>query len=165
LGNGGVTALTKTRRIGAYSRPTALAKLDGRTREAALLRTTREALVAHVGGQPSAVQSVLIERAAILALRLAVMDAKAPGGALTERDAREYLCWHNAYVRTLRELGIKGVPERGPTLAEVLASMPVSGHVKPARAGETAAGADGTAAPPNPPSGRSVPPDAAAAGA
>jgi hypothetical protein len=36
--------------MGPYSRPHRLAKLDGRTREAALLRKTRARLTEHVGG-------------------------------------------------------------------------------------------------------------------
>jgi hypothetical protein len=91
--------------IGPYSRPPALARLDQRTREAKLLREATADLTAHVGGKPSAVQRRLIERAAMLALRLALMDAKEPHGGLSERDAREYLCWNNAYVRTLAALG------------------------------------------------------------
>ena len=55
--------MSDAHRIGPYSRPHRLAKLDGRTREATVLRETREALIAHIGGQPSAVQAALIERA------------------------------------------------------------------------------------------------------
>ena len=40
--------------IGPYSRPHNLMKVDGRTMEARLIRETREALIAHVGGAPSA---------------------------------------------------------------------------------------------------------------
>jgi hypothetical protein len=99
-----------------------LAKLDGRRKEARLLRDTRAELVEHVGGRPSAVQRRLIERAAMLALRLALMDARAPDGNLSERDAREYLCWNNAYVRTLRELGIQPAAERPMSPADALAA-------------------------------------------
>lgn len=108
--------------IGPYSRPPALAKLDGRRREARLMRDAVSELTRHVGGAPSVVQQRLIHRAAVLALRLAMMDAKAPDGAMSERDAREYLCWHNAYVRTLRQLGLKGAAQKGPDLASYLAS-------------------------------------------
>jgi hypothetical protein len=42
---------------------------------------------------------------------------------MSERNAREYLCWNNAYVRTLRELGVKAITEHaGPTLSEIIAS-------------------------------------------
>ena len=112
--------------IGPYSAPAALAKLDGRRRESRLMRDTVAELTAHVGGSPSMVEQRLIQRAAVLALRLEMMDAKAPDGALSEKDAREYLCWHNAYVRTLREIGVKGSAQRGPDLASYLAQKAAS---------------------------------------
>jgi hypothetical protein len=81
-----------------------LAKLDQRTKEAALMRQTRAALTAHVG-EPSAVQTALIERATWLTLRVAQLDAKMAGGAaFTEHDSRTYLAWSNSLGRTLREL-------------------------------------------------------------
>ncbi len=116
-----------TRSIGPYSRPAALAKWDGRTKEARILRETREALTEHVGGAPSAVQRRLIERAAVLTLRVAQLDAKAAdAGAMTEHDTRTYLAWSNTLTRTLRELGLKGAAERPPSLAEIMA-RPIPG--------------------------------------
>ncbi len=88
-----------------------------------MLKATRADLVRHVGGSPSATQKLLIERAAVLQLRLAMMDrAKSPGGDLSEKSAREYLCWHNSLVRTLRELGLQAAPTPIPTLADHLAA-------------------------------------------
>lgn len=108
-------------RVGPHSRPNALATLDGRRREAKLMSQTRAELIAHVGGKPNAIQRRLIERAAVLALRLALMDAKAPDGGMSEKDAREYLAWSNSYVRTLRELG-PAVAEQRPSLRDYLNS-------------------------------------------
>ena len=131
------TSQANGRTIGPHSRRIALGMIDGRRREARLMREVRDELIQHCGGRPSTVQRKLCERAAVLALRLAMMDAKAPDGSLTERDAREYLCWHNAYVRTLRELGLKGAEEKPPTLAELLATMPAStSHTAPDGAGD-----------------------------
>ena len=85
------------------------------------MREITEELTAHCGGNPSAVQRRLIQRAAILHLRLALMDEQIePDGSITEKHAREYLCWNNAYVRTLRTLGLKGVSS-APSLADYLA--------------------------------------------
>ena len=56
--------------VGPYSKPATLAKLDGRTREARLMRDTRAALTRHVGGSPSATQRMLVERAATLSLHV-----------------------------------------------------------------------------------------------
>lgn len=114
----------RAKRIGgAYSR-IALGDIDGRLREARLMREITDDLTAHCGGKPSAVQRQLIQRAAVLHLRLALMDDQEPDGHMTEKTAREYLCWNNAYCRTLRLLGLKGTPERSPGLAEILAAMP-----------------------------------------
>jgi hypothetical protein len=41
---------------------------------------------------------------------------------MSERNAREYVVWHNAYVRTLRELGMKAAAERAPSLEDYAAS-------------------------------------------
>jgi hypothetical protein len=99
--------------------------IDGRRREAKLMREVVAELTAHIGGRPSAVQKRLIERTAVLQLRLTLMDAQAaPDGTMSERNAREYLCWHNSYVRTLRQLGLKGEPPRQPTLQEILTGAP-----------------------------------------
>lgn len=106
-------------RVGPYSKPNALAALDGRRREAKLIAQTRSELVAHVGGKPNAIQRRLIERAAVLALRLALMDARAPDGNMSEKDTREYLAWSNSYVRTLRELGPASMPTP-PSLRDYL---------------------------------------------
>ena len=95
-----------TRPIGPYCRPVTLAQLDGRTREAALMRRVRTELVAHVGGNPTFPQRLLIERAVILSLRCAQIDAKIlEGQPLTLHDSNFALAWNNALRRTLVELG------------------------------------------------------------
>ena len=117
----GARSYRTPRRVGAHSRRIALGDIDGRLREARLMREITEELTAHCGGHPSAVQRRLIQRAAILHLRLALMDEQIePDGSITEKHAREYLCWNNAYVRTLRTLGLKGVSS-APSLADYLA--------------------------------------------
>jgi hypothetical protein len=94
--------------IGPYSRPNALAKIDGRTQEARLMRQTREALVQHLGGKPSATAKLLIERAVNLQLRIATMDRKfAETGEMTEHDTRTYLAWTGSLSRLCRDLGLK----------------------------------------------------------
>ena len=108
--------------IGPYSRPAALAKLDGRTRESRLLESTRKELVAHVGGSPSATQRALIERCAMLSLHLALMDEKAltNSGRMTELDSRTYLAWSNTLARTMKILGMKGNATKPPSLSDYI---------------------------------------------
>ena len=87
-----------------------------------MMRRIRTELTAHVGGAPSATQRVLIDRAAQLALRLALLDEKmlTPGGAMTEHGSRQYLAWSNALDRAMRTLGLKGAAQRQPSLADVI---------------------------------------------
>jgi len=49
-------------RVGPYSKPNGLAKLDHRTREAKFMAEVRAQLLAHVGGRPTPPQVALIER-------------------------------------------------------------------------------------------------------
>ena len=105
--------------LSPYFQPSTLAKLDGRTRESRLMRRLRADLAAHVGGQPSATQRVLIERAVQLSLQVALMEAKP---TLTDHDGRQYITWTNALTRLMRQMGMKGVAEQPKSLAEHIAS-------------------------------------------
>jgi hypothetical protein len=95
-------------KLGPYSRNATLAKLDGRTREARLVESLRAELTAHVGGAPSTTQRVLIDQAAQLQLRLALMDKDTDKiGTMTERNQVQYLAWSGALTRLLRQIGLK----------------------------------------------------------
>lgn len=114
-----------TKPIGPHSRAGALGALDRRGREARLLQATIDGLLRHLGGAPSIAQRMLVERAGWLTLHLALMDRQAvQDGRLSERNGREFLAWHNSLVKTLRAIGLKGIAERGPSLAEMLAAAP-----------------------------------------
>src|SRR5262250_3403950 len=83
-------------RIGPHSRPQNLVRIDGRTKEAQILRQVKDELIAYVGGHPDAVQRALIERCAWLSLRLAMLDKKiAAGKEFTQIDSNTYLAWNN----------------------------------------------------------------------
>jgi hypothetical protein len=97
-----------TRRIGPYSRPAAIVELDGRTKEALLMARVRDELTAHVGGNPTAVERILIERAVMLSLRCAQLDIKIMSGeVLTQHDNSHALAWNNGLRRCLVDLGLK----------------------------------------------------------
>jgi len=114
-------------RLGPHSRATAFAKLKPRTAEGRLFRHMREELVAHVGGNPSATQSALIDQACWLGLHLALMDRQlAEGRILSERNGRQYLAWSNSRSRLLRQLGLKGTPAPKRSLAEHMAGSGVA---------------------------------------
>ncbi len=107
--------------MAAISARNTLAKLDGRTREARLMESTRNDLVAHVGGAPSATQRAMIERAANLTVRIAIMDRRfAETKQQTEQDSRVYLAWTNTLSKTLRHLGLEGPPAKTKTLQDHL---------------------------------------------
>ena len=108
--------------LGPYSRPKAIAQMDGRTREAKLLRETRADLIAHLGGTATATQRALIDRAAWLTLHVAQLDARtAEGKAMTEHDSRHYLAWSNSLTRTLSAIGLKGTARPAKTLQQHVA--------------------------------------------
>lgn len=101
--------------LGPYSKPARFTSIDGRTREARLMKRVRAALVAHVGGSPTAAQDFLIRRAATLALQIDLMEreAAARGGPMSIGTGRDYLAWSNALERCLRSLGIEGAHVAG----------------------------------------------------
>ncbi len=122
----------KRRRLHPYVDSGALLRADGRTKEARLLFSIREELVEHVGGEPNAVQRALIEQAAQLRLRIALMDRKfAETGVQTELDSRTYLAWTNSYARLLARLGPASPPRQAsPSLRDYLArKKPAAGAV------------------------------------
>jgi len=115
------THAKKIRSVGYETRPDRLAKLDNRTREAALVRRTRDALTAHVKN-PSVVQAALIERAAWMTLRINLLEARfSSGEAMSDHAAKQYIALSNALRRTLDAIGIQATPARPLTLAELIA--------------------------------------------
>ncbi len=95
--------------------------LDGRSRETRLIRQLHAELIRHVGGKPSVTQAAIIDQLVQLRVRIATMDrAFAETGDTTGHDTKTYLAWANSYARLLRHLGLKGVAERPPSLADHL---------------------------------------------
>jgi hypothetical protein len=95
-------------RIGPYSRLPAIVEIDQRTKEAQLMRRVRDELTAHVGGNPSATERILIERAVMLSLRCAQLDIKIMSGeVLTQHDNSHALAWNNGLRRCLVDLGLQ----------------------------------------------------------
>jgi hypothetical protein len=100
--------------------------MDGRSREARLLKSMRADLITHLGGKPSVAQRILIDQAAELRLRIALMEAETlEPGEMTERRQVQFLAWTGALTRLLKDLGLQGVPQAPPSLKEVL-RMPSS---------------------------------------
>ena len=82
--------------------------LDQRRAEAKLMKEEREELSAACG-DPTPLQRKLIERAALLKLRLHLMDkASMEDPVLSERNSRYYLAWSNSYNRCLAQIAKLG---------------------------------------------------------
>ena len=120
----GAPAPKKRRRVNPYAPSDRLKTIDGRRREARIVAATKKALIEHIGGNPTAPQMMLIEQCAILTLRLRLLDRRNGRGELTEKAAREYLCWNNALTRTLSVLGLQPTAAAAapPSLADFLAA-------------------------------------------
>lgn len=98
-------------KIGPHSRPDRLQIIDGRRAESKLLASVKKDLTAHLGGKPSAVQRMLIDRIAALSLRCHLMEREsAQSGEMSERNGRSYLAWSNSLTRALRQIGLDAVP-------------------------------------------------------
>ena len=94
----------------------------GTTAEAQFIRQVRAQLVHHVGGKPSAVERIMIERAVMLTVHLGRMDAEAlAGGGMSDHARKQYLAWDGKLRQALRQIG-KAAPERVTSLAEYLAA-------------------------------------------
>jgi hypothetical protein len=122
-------------KLGAYSKEIVLARPDGRSREARLLKQMRASLFQHLGGEDrlSPPQRVLVERAAMLQLRVATLDEKVLGGTFSEYDAKTYLAFSNSLTRTMTALGLD------PVAAAAIDPMAaLRAHVSARQAGQAA---------------------------
>jgi hypothetical protein len=98
-----------------------LGKLDGRSAQGRLVRHLEAELVAHIGGNPTIAQRLLIERVIKMRLQLDAFDAKLTKGGWTAHDTRTYGGLANAYRLTIRELDrVKPGRVKAPSLEEVV---------------------------------------------
>ena len=84
-----------------------LAHIDGRTKSAFHLKQVRQMLTDDIGGNPTFIQRLLIDRAAVLSLRLALADERIVEDRLVEYDHKALVAWQNALTRTLVALGVQ----------------------------------------------------------
>jgi hypothetical protein len=90
-----------------------ITRLDRRTRQAAFLQGMRDQLLEHVGPDATILQRVLVDRAALLSLRLAQCDARILADQpMTVLDNNQIIAWQNALTRCLNALGVKGKRNR-----------------------------------------------------
>ena len=119
-------------RLGARSEPGRLARVDKRTAEGRFVQTVRAELVAHVGGDPTAPQKLLIEAAVFKAMRLAMVSEAVKAGAVTSQDKADemFLKFSGSLREDLRLLGMERPAQQAPSLAE---------HIKLVEQGKKAA--------------------------
>jgi hypothetical protein len=87
-------------------------------------------LVRHLGGAPSFVQKLLVERLVKIRLRLDALEQKAEADNWTDLDRRTYGALLNAFRLTAREIGLKPVTASLPkiTLSDHLAAKQAAGQ-------------------------------------
>jgi hypothetical protein len=116
----------KVRDLGPYSHSNRVARVDRRTKYARLMQEVQAELLEHIGQPPNPVERMLIERAAVLSLRLAQIDKKIfAEQEFTILDNNQAVAWQNALTRTLVALGVHREAARNGTTtsAAVLAEM------------------------------------------
>jgi hypothetical protein len=96
---------------------------DGRSADGRFVRHLEAELVAHLGGNPSIVQRLLIERLIRIRMMLDRLDDKVGSPEWTPYDSRTYGGLLSAYRLTAREIGLKAVPKPPPTLDDIRASI------------------------------------------
>jgi hypothetical protein len=105
----------------AYGQRRGIVKCDGRSPEGRILKNARKALLEHIGRAETAtgIQKSLIERAAMLELRAAMLDQKVIAGTFTDYDGKTYNAVINSLTRVYKVLGI-GRPQ--PKFADFMRS-------------------------------------------
>jgi hypothetical protein len=113
-----------SRNLGPHSKVHRLVRVDGRTSAGLIVKRLRDDLIKHIGGNPSVVQRVMIERCCFLQLRISLLDIKITSGhTWTENDNNSYLSWTANLVRIMSRLGVE--PKRStprPSLNAILES-------------------------------------------
>lgn len=112
-------------RLGPYSKEIILGKTDGRTKQGRLVNQVRRALTQRLGGEDKLTpeQRLLIERAAHMQLRCAMLDARIAKGTFTQNDNNAYVAFSNGLRLCLQTLALdypaSGAPPQ--SLAEIIA--------------------------------------------
>jgi hypothetical protein len=101
----------------------ALNNLDGRTKEARLLKSVRREMTALLDHKPNAGELAMIENIAWLQLRISVLDRKLTDGDFSRFDASVYNAHINSLGRLLAKLGVLGDGRRTTASAALAAYL------------------------------------------
>jgi hypothetical protein len=96
-------------------------ELDARTLEGKTERRALRELTAHLGGNPTFPQEVLIRRAARLLVMIELMEKRLiESDEMSDFASRQILAWVNTLRRTLEALGLQRPQQVPKKLADVL---------------------------------------------
>jgi hypothetical protein len=96
-------------------------QIDGRLYEGKLERRTIDDLTAHLGGEPTPAQQILIELSAKIVVTLDVMSVRMiESGGICESTANQYLAWVGHLRRNLETLGLRQPQAMPKRLADVI---------------------------------------------
>jgi hypothetical protein len=98
-------------------------KLDGRKKEARILKATRKELLGLLGHKPNGAELALVEQIAWLQLRLSTMNQRLVEGSYTHFDANVYNAHVNSLARCLSRLGVVGKLEKAKPATASLADI------------------------------------------
>lgn len=93
---------------GTHSRNCSLQRLDGRRREAKLLKLFRDQMTILAGGHPTIAQETLIDQASRLRYRL-MHEADAGSN-----DPAQFMAWNNVLQDLLRDIGLNAEQQKIP---------------------------------------------------
>ena len=114
-------------RVGVFSSQRAVRDLDGRTREAAIVKRTIADLTAQVGGKPTAAQQLLIHATAVVVLRIrCALDKYGTGNGEIESLDRHFVSLRNSLRLNLVTLGLEAAKDRPLSLERYLEAKRVA---------------------------------------
>jgi hypothetical protein len=117
----------KPHRIGFYSRPSVVRKLDRRSSEGRILGKIIDGLEEELGGADKVTfrQRLIIEATADVVLRLQLAMGRYVRDKGDDREIDRHVCsLQSVLIRNLKALDFDPVQDVGPTLAEYLSAKP-----------------------------------------
>jgi hypothetical protein len=107
--------------IGPRSPTERLVKLDYRTELGRSVKKLHAELTEHCGGAPSATQRAINEAAAMLHMRMEMLNSKTvdQGLGAGDGDDRRFLAYSNSFSRLMKQLGQKSAPRPTVSLGRI----------------------------------------------
>ena len=97
----------RAKRVGPFSRPETLSRLDRRTKAGRVMRSVEADLTSDLGGDPSTAERLLIQAAAVKATRVSLLSERLLEGEEPGEDGHHALSWLNSLRLDLVALGLQ----------------------------------------------------------